>query len=310
MKNHMDQLNNHPLYKKHNIDSAMNSLWEFYKSRFLSLFFISLAMSLMVQYASTIVDIKELSTITDPMVMLEKLKDLIVPILIISLLNLFFNTILQYYIIYNPLNRTNNIFISAVKSMKYFIPYLIIMVLLMFFGAFAIILGVFALIIGAFFAMIYVMTLYLLVLPVLMIEGTNIAHAIRRTFALMHRNFWPNMGWVSVFLIILILVSFILSSLIMLPFTGSFLKTIMNPGDPSKMIDITTSPLFLVLSAGVGALTFPLLPILACILYFNGKATEEQMPRQVNPENEKVRVEDLYAKPYSDDHPENPSTKD
>ena len=25
-----------------------------------------------------------------------------------------------------------------------------------------------------------------------------------------------------------------------------------------------------------------------------------------NPENDRVRVEDLYAKPYSDDHPDNP----
>jgi hypothetical protein len=306
----MNQLNNHPLNKRHNIDSAMNSLWEFYKTRFLALFLISLAMSLVVQYASTMVDMKELSNVTDPMVMLEKLKVLIVPILLISLLNLFFSTILQYYILFNPLDRSVNIFVAAVKSMKYFIPYLIIMVLLMFFGAFAVILGVFALIIGAFFAMVYVMTLYLLVLPILIIEGTNIAHAIRRTFALTHKNFWPNMGWVSVMLIILILVSVILSSLILLPFTGSFLKTIMNPGDPSKMIDVATSPLFLVLSAGVSALTFPLLPILSCILYFNGKASEEQMTRQVNPENEKVRVEDLYAKPYSDDHPENPGNRE
>jgi hypothetical protein len=306
----MDQIKNHPLYKKHNIDSAMNSLWEFYKSRFLSLFLISLAMSLVVQYASTSIDIKELSTITDPMIMLEKIKDLFVPILIISLLNLFFSTILQYYIIYNPLDRTNNIFKAAVKSMKYFIPYLIIMVLLMFFGAIAIILGVFALIIGAFFALVYVMTLYLMVLPILMSEGTNIAHAIRRTFTLTHRNFWPNMGWVSVFLIILILISVILSSLILLPFTGSFLKTIMNPGDPSKMIDMATSPLFLFLSAVVSALTFPLLPILSCLLYFNGIAGEEQVTRQINPESDRVRVEDLYAKPYSDDHPENPENKD
>jgi hypothetical protein len=255
------------------------------------------------------IDLKELSTMTDPMQMLEKLKELIVPILIISLINLVFSTILQYYIIYNPLDKTNNILLAAVKSMKYFIPYLIIMVLLTFFGAIAILLGVFALIIGAFFAMIYVMTLYLMVLPVLMAEGTNIAHAIQRSFSLLHRNFWPNIGWVSVFLIIMILVSVLLSSIILLPFTGGFLKSIMNPGDPSKMMDIATNPLYLFLASCVSALTFPLLPILSCILYFNGRASEEQRPQQVNPENDKIRVEDLYAKPYSDEHPENPEKR-
>ena len=78
---------------------------------------------------------------TDPLVMLEKMKDYIVPILIISLVNLLFTTILQYYIIYNPLNSENNIFVSALKSLKYFIPYLIIMVLLAFAGSIAIVLG-------------------------------------------------------------------------------------------------------------------------------------------------------------------------
>jgi hypothetical protein len=30
----------------------------------------------------------------------------------------------------------------------------------------------------------------------------------------------------------------------------------------------------------------------------------------VNHENGRVRVEDLYAKPYADDHPDNPDRKD
>lgn len=306
----MDQFNNHPLYKKHNIDSAMSSLWNFYKSKFISLFLISLAMSLIIQYASSLINMKELSAITDPMEMLEKLKSLIVPILIISVINIFFTTILQYYILYNPIDRANNIFMSAVKSMKYFIPNLIIMVLLTFAGAIAIIVGIFALIVGAFFALIYVMTLYLIVLPVLMIEGTNIIHAIGRTFSITHKNFWSNMGWVAVFLIILILISVLLSTLILIPFTGDFLRIIANPEDPSSMINnMATSPWVLILSAVVNALTLPLLPILAAILYFNGRATEELIPVP-KPENEKVRVEDLYAKPYSDDHPDNPEKKD
>jgi hypothetical protein len=53
------------------------------------------------------------------------------------------------------------------------------------------------------------------------------------------------------------------------------------------------------------------MPIFAAILYFNGKAGEDQAePILVSdPENNRVRVEDLYAKPYSDDHPENPEKK-
>ena len=77
------------------------------------------------------------------------------------------------------------------------------------------------------------------------------------------------------------------------------------------MIDVTNNPFFIILSAVAGAVTLPLMPVFACILYFNGKAREEQAKIiiSVNSENGRVRVEDLYAKPYSDDHPDNPEKK-
>jgi len=308
----MDQFSNHPLYRRHNIDSAMNSLWEFYKKKFLALFFVSLVMSLVIQYASTMVNMKELSSITDPMVLLEKIKGFLLPILVISLINLLFTTILQYYVIFNPVDNRNTIFVSLVKSLKYFIPYLIIMVLLAFAGSIAIVLGIFVLIVGAFFAMLYVVTIYLFILPVMMVEETNIGTTISRTIKLTHRKFWSNIGWVSVFIIIMLVVSVIFSGIILLPFTGSFIKTIVNPDDASKLADVTTNPLFIILSAVVSALTLPLMPIFAAILYFNGKAGEDQAePILVSdPENNRVRVEDLYARPYSEDHPDNPEKKE
>ena len=307
----MDLFSKHPLYRRHNIDSAISSLWEFYKKKFLSLFIISLVMSLVIQYASTLVNIKELSSITDPMLLLEKIKGFIIPILVISLINLLFTTILQYYIIFNPVDAENTIFISFVRSLKYFIPYLIIMVLLAFSGTIAIVLGIFVLIIGAFFAMLYVVTIYLFILPVMMAEGTNIGSTITRTIKLTHKNFWSNIGWVAVFIIIMLVISVVFSGIILLPFTGSFIKTIVNPDDASKLVDVTSKPLFIILSAIVSAFTLPLMPIFACILYFNGKAVEEQIQPipTIDPENNKVRVEDLYAKPYSDDHPDNPVKK-
>ena len=200
----MNQFTNHPLYRRHNIDSAMNSLWAFYKKKFLSLFIMSLVMSLVIQYTSSLVNMKELAAVTDPMLLLEKVKGFIMPILIISLINLLFTTILQYYIIFNPVEDGNTILISLLKSLKYFIPYLIIMILLAFAGTIAIILGIFVLIVGAFFSMLYVITLYLFILPIMMVEGTNIGSTITRTITLAHKNFWSNLGWVSVFIIIML----------------------------------------------------------------------------------------------------------
>jgi hypothetical protein len=255
---------------------------------------------------------KEISAITDPMLLLEKMKELLVPIVLVSLISLLSTTILQYYIIFNPVNSENSILKSVVRSLKYFIPYLIIMILLAFAGTIAIVLGIFVLIIGAFFAMLYVVTIYLFILPVMMAEETNIGATISRTISLTHKNFWSNIGWVAVFIIVMLVISVVLSGLILLPFTGSFIKTIIHPEDSSALIDVTNKPAFMILSVIVGALTIPVMPIFACILYFNGKAGEGQVqaPITYNPEDNKVRVEDLYAKPYSDDHPENPEKKD
>ncbi len=308
----MDQLSNHPLYRRHNIDTAMNSLWDFYKNNFLVLFITSLVMALAIQYGSSLINLQDLQSTTDPLLLLEKLKDFLVPMLILSLVSLLFSVILQYYIIYKPLDQEINIFTSVLKSLRYYIPCLIIMVLLAFFGSIAIFLGIFALIVGAFFAALYVMTLFLFILPIMMVEGPDILKTISRTFQLTHKNFWSNIGWVAVFLIIMIVISVIFSAIIMIPFSGSFLKTLTNPEAAAEVVNYTSNPVFIILSAMVSALTMPLMPILACILYFHGRATEDiqdQIRKESGNDNDRVKVEDLYAKPYSENHPDNPENK-
>lgn len=304
----MDQFSRHPLYRVHNIDSAMNSLWEFYKKNFLPLFLISVVVAFGLQYASSFIDLKEIQSVTDPLVMLEKMQVYLIPMMIISLFNLLFTTIIQHYIIFKPVDSSVTILNSILLSFRYFIPYLIIIILLSFTGAIAILLGLFALVVGAFFAAIYVFTLYLFILPVMMAEGIDTGLIIRRVFSLAHRNFWANFGWVSTFIVILIVISVILQGIILLPFTGGFLRSFSNPDDISAAAGLTTNPLFFILTALANALTFPLMPIFSTILYFNGQAREQQEKTvlQSDTETGKVRVEDLYAKPYSEDHPDNP----
>jgi hypothetical protein len=266
-------------------------------------------MSLVIQFvsASTLQNFKELQSITDPLLLLEEMKSYIGPILILALINILFTTMLQYYVIYNPLDKENNIIAAPIRSIKYFIPYLIILVLLAFLGSFAILLGLVVLIIGVFFSILYLMTLYLFILPILMVEGPNIGNTISRTFTLTHRNFWSNIGWVAVLIIIMIIVSVILSAVILLPFSGSFLRTIINPAEASEFIDMTTKPVFIILSAVSSAITLPVMPIFACILYFNARAREDQaqIATADYPDNRNVSVDDLYAKPYSDEKDEN-----
>jgi uncharacterized membrane protein YphA (DoxX/SURF4 family) len=269
-------------------------------------------MSLAVQYGTSMLNLEDLQSTTDPLLLLEKFKDFLVPMLILSLISILFSAVLQYYIIYKPLEPEITILTSALKSLRYFIPYLIIVILLAFFGAIAIVIGLFALVVGAFFAAIYIMTVFMFILPVMMVEGPDIMKTITRTFSLTHRNFWSNIGWVAVFLIIMIVISVIFSAIIMIPFSGSFLKTLTNPEAASEVVNYASNPVFIILSALGSALTMPLMPILACILYFHGRATEDikdQIREESKADSDKVKVEDLYAKPYADDHPDNPETK-
>lgn len=299
----MDQFSNHPLYRKHDIDSAFSSLWQFYKKKFVVLFIFSFLVSFLLQYLSLAFNFNELQKITDPAVMMEKFQGFVWPMIIFLLINLFFTTVLHYYVLYNPLDSDNTILSSFYKSLKYIIPYIILMILFVFFASAAAILGLLALVIGVFFTMLYVFTLGLFLLPLLMVEGPDIGNAISRSFRLTHRNFWSNMGWVALFIIGIMLLSVILSSLVMLPFTGKFLEILRNPEETADAMDFMSNPLFLTLISIVKALFFPLIPIFASILYFNGRAGEDENSIVASGNgNQEVGIDDLYSKPRCDDN--------
>ncbi len=132
---------------------------------------------------------------------------------------------LHYYVIYNPLDKESTVFRCLLKSLRYFIPYLIIVILLAFAGSVALFLGLLLLVVGILFAAIYIMTIFLFILPAMMVEGPNIANTISRSVTLAHRKFWSNIGWTAVFVIILLVATTILSGFILLPFTGTFLES-------------------------------------------------------------------------------------
>ena len=303
----MDNLNlkNHPLCQVHTIDTAINSLWDFYRNNFVKLFAMSLVMAAILQYAATFY-VASLQNETDISVLMEKLRELMVPIGIIAVINIFFSVVIQHYIVFNPLDENSSILNSILSSFRYLFPYLIIFILLSIFGVTAIALGAVALIIGAVFAVIYVITLYMFILPIMMIEGTDIYHTIIRTFRLAYKNFWTNFGWVAVFLTLFILISIIISALILIPFSGNFLRSIFNPDEAVNFAEISKTPLYIALSIIAGAITMPLIPMLSTLLYLNGRAKEDVDMQKHNAVNEekKITVEDLYAKPYFDDRPE------
>jgi len=81
----------------------------------------------------------------------------------------------------------------------------------------------------------------------------------------------------------------------MLPFSGTFMKVLADPGNATAMLEMAKNPLYIGLNAFATALVMPVFPILAFILYFSNNAGNPAV--LVTPEDEnKVRVEDLYPK--------------
>jgi hypothetical protein len=102
----------------------------------------------------------------------------------------------------------------------------------------------------------------------------------------------------------MLVASIVLSGLVLLPFTGSFLKLFTGQSYSTALLDVATNPVYIVLTSVVNALLYPFLPIFASVLYFNGRAGEEK-PVPYEPEKHvtdtQVKVEDLYAKPLPKD---------
>ncbi len=307
----MDQFSSHPLYRKHNLDSVMSSLWSFYTKNFLVLFLTTFVFNLVVRILYSTIDFTQFMSMTDPFEMIEAMKQWTLPMLGMVAISFLLMVILQYYIIYKPVDDTVNIFNSTYKSLKYLPTYFILMIFFMIFASFAILAGIIAFLIGVLFSILYIYMIYFFMLPTLMTEGNKIGNSIGRSFTLSHRHFGPNLGWTAVILLIVIVGTIVISSLILLPFAGSFFKIITNPENALEAMSFMSNPWYIGLSALASALFTPVLMIFSAIIYFNARARENEAsnPLEGTAEPDKVKVEDLYAKPYSEDHPDNPDKK-
>jgi len=90
-----------------------------------------------------------------------------------------------------------------------------------------------------------------------------------------------------------VVISLVIGALIMLPFTGSFIRSLTNPGEVSSMLEISRNPLYIVFTALTSSIITPVLPILAFIVYFRNRGDEARAEMAMENDS-KVKVEDLY----------------
>ena len=288
----MEKYSNHPLAGAKDLDSAMNIFWVFFKKHFMFLYIISIISTVLSTLVTSQIDMTKLPSTTDIKAVLEFYKTLTIPYTLLLIISLVFSVIMQVYIIEKPVSESFSFFDTLKKSLAVFFPYIAAIILMVIPGAIMIGVGFVLFLLPGIFALLYFFTISLFLLPVIVIENMNPGYAVSRSLSLANRNFWPNIGWVAVIALLVIIFSVIVSALLMLPFTGTFIRSI---SDPSAAMEMAKNPVYLILASLTGALVGPVFPILAIILYFRNSS--EDVPAAAAAEEEpRVRVEDLYPK--------------
>ncbi len=289
----MNTYQNHPLAGAVDLDTAFNKFWNFYKKYFAGLYIISVAGSLITSLFISGLDLASLQATTDPAEMLEMMKGFAGPYALALLATLVLSVLLHVWVLEKPLSETGFPAVFIRKTLVALVPYLATIIIFLVLAGALISVGLVLLVLPGLFAMFYMLTVGILAMPVTLIETRNPLQVISRSFSLTHRNLWPNMGWVIVFILILIVVSLVLGALVMLPFTGTFIRSMANPEEAAAMLELTRNPLYIGLGALTSGLLTPVMPILAFLIYFRNRG--EEVAIEVTTDSDTtVKVEDLY----------------
>jgi hypothetical protein len=290
----MNNYQNHPLAGAVDLDTAFNKMWFFYKKYFLGLYIISVLSALLTSLFTSGIDLASFQEAsTDPELVLEKMKEMAGPYAMMMIVSLVFGVLLHAWVLEKPSSEQGFLSSLTRKTLTSLVPYLAAAIILLILTLLLTSVGLVLLVLPGLFAVFYMVTVILFTMPVTMIETRNPIEAVSRSFRLTHKNFWANMGWVIVVLLIIIVASMLIGALVMLPFTGSFISSIANPEEASSLLDMHRNPLFIVLNALLSGLITPVMPILAFLLYFRNRGDEVTV--EVTTDSDfKVKVEDLY----------------
>jgi hypothetical protein len=289
----MDNYQDHPLSGATDLDSAMTKLWAFYKKYFIGMYMISVVLSLLSGLLSASLDLGKLQTITTSDEMITMIKEMIVPYSLIMAVSLVFGVLLHAWVLERPLGEGNTIAKVLKISAGALIPYLLVMIVLVMAAAFITAVGLVLLILPGIFALFYSFTVAIFALPVTLIETRNPGTVMARSFSLAHNHLWPNMGWVVVVTLIVVVISMVAGALVMLPFTGSLIRSLTSPEEAATILEMAKNPLYIILNSLISSLVTPVFAILAFILYFRNR--EIVSPAVIEPgEGNTLKVEDLY----------------
>lgn len=280
----MIDIRKHSLYKQLDFDSALSNIFQLYLNKFWPLFIISFMALFLLQMVFYQLGFYELYQIEDPEELMDAIGTFMSKISIVSIsfvlvygvLNaLLINFILRKDI--EPELPFGEIFTESIR--KHAIHMIFFMILSMIILMVAMAVGVIAIIIGMLFAALYIGVVLMPGGAILVAEDKNAIDTIGRTFSMVHKDFWNNMGIFIVFLLIMILLSIVIGALAAVPFLVMFFDGISEGKNFFEALNIHSYDMgiwVVVMNSAVAALTYPLYATLSTVLYLRLKYQEDQ----------------------------------
>jgi len=219
----MDNLKKHSLYRPMEIEAIFSHVFTIYKNKFIPLFLSGFIAFFLIQFLIYNLGITQIYTITDPEEMIKELSGFMgvmwivvaATVIIYGLLNAFFVNLILKNEGEHQLTSGKLFMESLQKYSIHMIFFLLLSGIIVTLGTVA---GIFIFIIGFLIAFAYLGTVLFPGAAIVVAEEKNALEAIRRAFVLVHKDFWPTLGAMVLFVIMMILISIVVSALMSVPF--------------------------------------------------------------------------------------------
>lgn len=281
----MENLTQHPLYKKYNSDSVISETFRFYKKHFLLLFLISLFISIIVQIPIYKLSISYNSYIYSydniPFPDLQFIGSMIILWLGVMIIYSFIFLFICNYTYQSGMEGATPISVLKSTITDYYLKFIvvsIISVIIIMVGGFA---GIVVFIIGILFSFLYVMTALSPISAILVIEDKDIFDTIGRSFSLIHKDFWGALGAVVLLILLFIILAIVISIFTIIPYSFNILGELTHGASISDIIEgggLLNSKMpisAIIINTLFSSLTFPIVPLFSVVMYFKLKYAED-----------------------------------
>lgn len=280
----MFDIKQHSLYKPMEVDSAIFTVFKIYSKNFVSLYLSSFIAVFALQLFIYEFGFYELIQTVNPEEIQNNLG---------SFMNTIFMFMIGSVVVYGLLNSfiinylytrdfDKNITVSSILSesvKKYAVHMIFFFIVTMLILILGMAFGVIFFIVGAFIAAAYLGTTLISGSALVVVEQKNALEAIGRSFSLAHKDFWPTLGSLVLFILIIILISLVLSAIVSIPYALMFIDNWSESGNLFELFNSDMQEIGIwsvVINSLVSALTYPLFSILSLVLYVKLKYVEDQ----------------------------------